>query len=310
MGITEGDVSWVTSGFTLFWRQYAGWLIPTLPFIERQQVYEMAKKIIDDGGNPATTVSATYPGGQPISALWCPSDRNAKSQLGEMCPSSYRACRGDMICSSGTNTPRGVYQRGDRALVTFANIVDGSSNTIMLAEGIVNNFTEKVGAAKIQYPARGGVALVAVSSGSAPSICIGAPRDPNDFNLLRDAVQPNSNNLMRMTGTLYTYGGWNTCINTAVPPNNPVCVNSSSDLIINPSEGTTFATVSSYHSGGINVAMADASVRFISDTVNAGDPSVSAGTATGNKYQNFIGPSPWGVWGALGSIAGGESITL
>jgi hypothetical protein len=46
------------------------------------------------------------------------------------------------------------------------------------------------------------------------------------------------------------------------------------------------------------VGLADGSVRFIDETIDTGNLSL--------KHPGS-GPSPYGVWGALGSRAGGES---
>lgn len=46
--------------------------------------------------------------------------------------------------------------------------------------------------------------------------------------------------------------------------------------------------------------MADSAVRFVLDTINTGNlslPNVSSG------------PSPYGVWGAMGTTDGGEPVT-
>jgi hypothetical protein len=44
--------------------------------------------------------------------------------------------------------------------------------------------------------------------------------------------------------------------------------------------------------------MGDGSVRFVSETIDAGSP---------NSYAVTTGKSPYGVWGAMGSPAGGET---
>jgi prepilin-type processing-associated H-X9-DG protein len=54
----------------------------------------------------------------------------------------------------------------------------------------------------------------------------------------------------------------------------------------------------SYHPGGVNALFGDGSVRFINDTIDAGNA---------NSAYVTSGQSPFGVWGAMGSRSGGES---
>ena len=61
-------------------------------------------------------------------------------------------------------------------------------------------------------------------------------------------------------------------------------------------------SANSYHSGGVNVGMGDGSVRFITDSINW-----ATGTMDDTVACVTSGRSPFGVWGALGSINGGES---
>jgi hypothetical protein len=62
--------------------------------------------------------------------------------------------------------------------------------------------------------------------------------------------------------------------------------------------------LSSYHPGGGLVAFGDGRVTFISQTINVGVQSTPDWPP-----DNRSGPSPYGVWGALGSKNGGEAVS-
>ncbi|HUG66345.1 MAG TPA: H-X9-DG-CTERM domain-containing protein, partial [Pirellulaceae bacterium] len=61
----------------------------------------------------------------------------------------------------------------------------------------------------------------------------------------------------------------------------------------------------SLHPGGVQVLFVDGSIHFLSETIDAGDPSHPPVT----PQQLADGPiaSPYGVWGALGTSAGKET---
>jgi prepilin-type processing-associated H-X9-DG protein len=67
---------------------------------------------------------------------------------------------------------------------------------------------------------------------------------------------------------------------------------------------TALISASSYHTGGVNVCFGDGSVRFVPETINA-----RSSGAGGGRYI-ASGASTFGVWGALGSIDGGEATSL
>ncbi|MBQ8285078.1 MAG: DUF1559 domain-containing protein, partial [Thermoguttaceae bacterium] len=54
------------------------------------------------------------------------------------------------------------------------------------------------------------------------------------------------------------------------------------------------------HSGGVNAAMLDGSVRFVSETIDCGSYLTE-------KQNHARAKSLFGVWGALGAPAGGET---
>lgn len=78
---------------------------------------------------------------------------------------------------------------------------------------------------------------------------------------------------------------------TVLPPNSASCTLGGD----NASNQCGIYTPSSYYTGGVNVLMADRGVRFISNNNDVGN--YGAGT-----------PASFGVWGALGTIAGNEVV--
>ena len=79
-------------------------------------------------------------------------------------------------------------------------------------------------------------------------------------------------------------------------------------------------TAGSYHVGGAHVVMFDNSVRFIPNEIDTTDPTpgvlpsavVAAPgrqpSGTWTASSNWTSASPFGVWGAMGTAAIGESI--
>jgi len=109
---------------------------------------------------------------------------------------------------------------------------------------------------------------------------------------------------------------------TTLPPNSASCIQAGADGGSgNRESGAAWGTwaPSSYHSGGINAAMFDGAVRFIPDTINwtsannlltgpGGSPDQSPVVVNVDRWVPTNRPSEFGVWGALGTINGGESV--
>jgi prepilin-type N-terminal cleavage/methylation domain-containing protein len=92
---------------------------------------------------------------------------------------------------------------------------------------------------------------------------------------------------------------------TIVPPNGPSC------LVGELSDGHNglLLTANSYHTGGVNVVKGDGAVSFISDTINNLSPNTAATVDVAGDPRLRNGESLFGVWGALGTINGGEANT-
>jgi hypothetical protein len=117
-------------------------------------------------------------------------------------------------------------------------------------------------------------------------------------------------------------------LNTIMPPNSPCCrypATAGGAQAAHTALSWRLMPPTSFHPGGINGAMLDSSVRFFPDNINSAttnpatpqnpvdlnSPKYQANTANGIAAGTAIYPtSPFGVWGALGSIAGGESVSL
>jgi len=96
-------------------------------------------------------------------------------------------------------------------------------------------------------------------------------------------------------GQLWCYGEPGICcFNTVLPPNSISCTNAPGEW------GQGYFPPDSMHPGGVNAATADGSVRFISETINTGNLAAA---------EPISGPSPYGVWGALGSKAGQDIVS-
>jgi prepilin-type N-terminal cleavage/methylation domain-containing protein len=285
----DGNIREITrqanGGTHTLWSHRVGYIVGSLPFFEQQAVYDQAMRTLStNAGAPWHRNPGQGFGEQPPTLL-CPSDPFSHQSATSSGRTSYRCNRGDAWMHDFDNGWRGAFSRGDLGMCTFAKIRDGTSNTLMLAEAAT--------ASRSGNSSRGGVALRAgISVYAAPSTCLARS---NGFILIGD-VQ-----------SLYSGSRWGDAHNvytgffTAVRPNGPTCENDGN------SDTYTVPAADSYHPGGVNTVMCDGTVRFISDSIDAGDANVNtANPNQGNGPHNFKGPSLRGVWGAMGTIASGE----
>ncbi len=269
------------------WHFYS-WAMMILPYIEQRNLYDDVMVAMRENSVPAPWTN--WPRwNRDLPPYMCPSDIAPPDRSKSPALLNYKACVGDDYLQNHLtpNDPKvpGIVNRGifqPERWVSMSYISDGTSNTVMLGEMVV-------GGRPGELP--GGVALNMQTP--SPAGCM-ARIDPNNPRMLTPPVQDSS----RPVGGRAWYGLPNfTGFATMVPPNGPSCLFTL--------DGAEFmGTASSRHPGGVNIAMADGSVRFISQTIDTGDQAATDVQNPGSR------PSPWGVWGALGSCSGGEAVSL
>ena len=291
------------------WDRLSGF-ISLLPYLDQAPLYTQ----ISNGGPAATDCGnpfAVSPGGpfasdwayQPwqkqVPVLRCPSDRFV-GNTPNWGKSNYAFCLGDTIEGNNANKtwwtpePRGMFYYQSR--MGIQDIKDGASNTIAMGERALG-----------QAGTREAIADTAVN-------IAGMPQNPK---VCADTVQQGKY-LPAVTLSSTTWGGapaWNGMnwadgnpsfvgMTTILPPNSPSCTVGAWD-----GDWGIFSA-SSRHEGGTFVLMGDGAVRFISESIDAGNPSNPSPDTTVAPGTGSLpgGPSPYGVWGSLGTANGGEPV--
>ena len=220
-----------------------------------------------------------------IAVLRCPSDTSRKNggwwnDAGKV---NYSVNAGDTCVDYwGTGTGRGPWTKR-WFYPSLADIKDGTSNTLGFSEHTIGSHAGAHNKIHGDYWLGSGFHL-------DPNQCY-VHKGPNG------TVIPNGVTTNSRRGAWWGGGGF-TCLgfNTVLPPNSVGC---------NESDGewgwAQILPPDSYHPGGVNGAYLDGSVRFVAETINAGNRSA--------RCDNISGLSPYGVWGAMGSMAGSESIS-
>lgn len=209
---------------------------------------------------------------------------------------------------------RGLFMPG--VWYSFTTITDGVSNTVALSETMTAPVTG-------MYPTnepnqvKGGVNYSGTGSGATsigdaraptlinPQACLATGKSVRDPRLIRNTPSNCFRGLM-----FYAGYSCDSRFNTVLAPNSPSCKAGQNDTFWG-----VYAAQSN-HPGGVNAAMADGSVRFVSNHIDctAGGGVVNLSdepTTIAEPHRPVVhGESPYGVWGAAGTPSGGESKSL
>jgi len=318
-----------------------GWLVGLTPFFEQQAVWEQIKNpnvvnlaapgaprvppwppmgptITDEdnvyGSGVNTRNTAYAPWMTELPTLRCPSDpgtgrpamgrTNIAACIGDAVdfmadgpyqrdlePSAFRAGR---IRASG----RGMFVT--RTRTAFRDALDGLSNTIAAGE-----IATDIGDRDIRTLARnsGGLPGPGGTFGrirDIPTACRGEidPLRPQFWAPgVTSLAASNQGRGFRWASGTATYSSFTAIL----PPNSELCV-----TFFDTGQG--MLSSSSRHPGGVHVVMGDGAVKFITDSINAGDSNMGTVHADGIGPRAPGSPSPYGLWGALSTRAVREII--
>jgi len=280
--------------------------IQLLPYMEQSAMYSriMAGDPTGAGGSTIAGGPNIAPGGPAAWAGWapwnispgfmvCPSDGPVFNAPTNTQTNNYAFCLGDTNNNAlNIVNARGIWGRNTQ-FTRLSEITDGTSNTLAFSERLKANFGLTTVVAN-QIDVKLGTATSVAGIIQSPLLCY-ATSQGNFFNA--------GQIVKGRFGSLWSDGqSERVCFSTILAPNKPSCT---TDNNANADSGANgqglILPPTSRHTGGVNVARADGSVSFITDSIDTGSlgsPEVSNG------------PSPYGVWGALGTKSGGEAVNI
>ncbi len=261
---------------------WANWAILILPFLEQQPLYDAFNLTL-----PINNAANQTPRGTKLSVMLCPSDANNGTPFASVdategsgwARGNYgaNACLGYCVSyyAAGPTSPmwasnwlRGIM--GANVSVGIAQIRDGASNTILLAE---------LRAGIVPIDRRGTWALGGPGSSSLWAHGSDDSLGPNSPSVSSDAI-------LDSTEVINAVG-----VETLIAERMGACSGSSNNQ----------AGPRSMHVGGVNVCLADGSVRFISDTIETTTVWWAGDFATNPT-------SAFGVWQRLNASSDGLPI--
>jgi prepilin-type N-terminal cleavage/methylation domain-containing protein/prepilin-type processing-associated H-X9-DG protein len=234
-----------------------------LPYFEQNNLYALISFTVS-----ATNAANAAPTGTSIATLLCPSDHTMQPPAGQGGNNYFANYGTEPFFFQNSSVANGAFGlRETTGAVTLTNITDGTSNTVAFSElrkGDWNNATyspqDWLNATSVGAP---------TTIDQAYTMC--ASINPTDLKYqwfsaggewLNDSA----------TGTAYIHcGPPNSAPNCGFPGNLRFCINANSD-----------------HPGGVNVAMCDGSVRFVTNSIN-----LATWRAVGTRASGDLPGSNW-----------------
>jgi len=225
-----------------------------LPFVEQANLqnlldYDVPPLLAFQAGYDVTAVTKNDTAAKiRLPLLLCPSDGDAvpNAAYGGI---SYPACVGSGNVFDADAANDGAHQRADGVIyamskVSFGQITDGTSNTVVFSEHLLGDGTDL---APTNGDFRRRVIELPTSSQTTPAAC--APASAPKWSGQRGAKWVNGH-----------YG--DSLYNHFLRPNaaEPDCHNGYHNFAI--------TSARSHHAGGVNVVLCDGSVRFVSENVD------------------------------------------
>lgn len=299
-------------------------LVGITPYIEQQALWEkISNPYVTTGGLvwqamgplPTTTVAKLNahhytPWMTDVIGYRCPSDPG--TGLPSLGRTNYAACWGD--ANHATRDAETYVNQAGRSNDThvryvaaasrgafvyrkpggFRDILDGLSNTIMCGEIITDLGDRDIrstpayagGRTAAQWNTGG---LLRCRAGIDPT----RPRFWKPTQAVTASVEDRRGSKWMAANALYS------AFFTMLPPNSETCHHGNH-------HEEYLASTSSHHQGGAHVLMGDGAVKFITDSIEAGD--VNSAQVTIHNYLAPGSGSPFGLWGKLGTRASSEVI--
>lgn len=271
------------------------------------QVAWRKEKVDDKGKSVLDAEEKQIPGPYctMISEFLCPTDSNGFERVTFILGyNNYVFSHGDWIAGQNEKFSRGAFISG--VWISLDDVVDGASNTLAMSERCVCPERDH----QIYSPEIRGVKDVGIQEVPEKVSTKGGVRLDMKEAISENLEKQDVSSCLKTAEGDYFVGdenlnrinrGWAggrwadgmhmfTATNTIMPPNGPSCAMSGND------QSPLLAPPTSYHTTGVNALMLDGQVRYVSNNIDC------AGDYT-NKKCVKTGQSPFGIWGALGSIA-------